>query len=107
MRPMTSFRKCVVLAMGVLGTHALGSPYLSGEVVVVDDPTGASIDLTANLGDMGLTLCSFASRGALSFLPDNYDAVVSFSTHPMDSAQYTLQAQTPEGNPVRQTEHGV
>jgi hypothetical protein len=104
---MTSFQKCFLLALVAVGARAFAAPYVSGEVVVVDDPAGAATDLTANLGDMGLTLCSFASRGALSFLPDDYDAIVSFSTDPMNGPQYTLQAQTPEGNPVRQTEHGV
>lgn len=85
----------------------LGGARVSGEVVIVEDTTGQPHDPTVNLGSVDLALCSFAARGLYSVMRDDYDMVVSFTTHPMSGPQYAFMGRTPSGNLVRQTAQGV
>ena len=95
------------LAANITFVMVLGATRVAGDIVVVEDTTGQPHDTTANLGSVELALCSFAARGLYTVMPDSYDAVISFTTHPMTGPQYALMGKTPAGNLVRQTDKGV
>ena len=87
---------------------ALAANYPVGQVMVVEDTTGAQHDPEAlpPLGLMGTALCQFAAKGVYSQLPDQYDGVVMFTTHPMNTMELGIQ-NTMLGNIVRQTDQGI
>ncbi len=93
----------------VVGVFLVAAPGLAhaarvdGDVVVVEDAQGS-----AHTGFAGLALnvCTFATRGLYTLLGDDFDAVMVFTTHPLQGLQYTT-AVTPVGYSVRQPDPGV
>jgi hypothetical protein len=87
---------------------ALAANYPSGQVMVVEDSTGAQHDpeQLPPLGLMGTSLCQFAAKGVYSQFADQFDGVVMFTTHPMNTPELGIQ-NTMLGNIVRQTTQGI
>ncbi len=87
---------------------ALAANYPVGQVMVVEDSTGSQHDpdQLPPLGLMGTSLCQFAAKGLYSQFSDQYDGVVMFTTHPMDTPDLGIQ-NTMLGNIVRQTDQGI
>ncbi len=87
---------------------ALAANYPSGQVMVVEDNSGAQHD-TENLPPLqmlGMQLCGFASKGLYTQFPDIYDGVVMFTTHPMNTMELGIH-NTMSGNILRQTAQGI
>src|SRR4051812_47313707 len=87
---------------------ALAASYPVGQVMVVEDTTGAQHDPNQlpPLGLMGTSLCQFAAKGLYTQFADQYDGVVMFTTHPMNTMELGVQ-NTMLGNIVRQTDQGI
>jgi uncharacterized protein (TIGR03382 family) len=87
---------------------ALAANYPVGQVMVVEDTTGAQHDpdQLPPLGLMGTSLCQFAAKGLYTQFADQYDGVVMFTTHPMNTMELGMQ-NTMLGNIVRQTDQGI
>ncbi len=76
---------------------------VDGNVVVVEDAQGSA---HTGFASLALNVCTFASRGLYTLLGDDFDAVMVFTTHPLQGLQYTT-AVTPVGYSVRQPDPGV
>ncbi len=87
---------------------AFAANYPSGQVMVVEDTTGSQHDpeQLPPLGLMGTSLCQFAAKGLYSQFADQYDGVVMFTTHPMNTPDLSIQ-NTMLGNIVRQPTQGI
>ncbi|MBS1153538.1 MAG: hypothetical protein H6Q89_5236 [Myxococcaceae bacterium] len=87
---------------------ALAANYPSGQVMVVEDTTGAQHDpeQLPPAGLMGTSLCQFAAKGLYTQFSDQYDGVVMFTTNPMNTPELGIQ-NTMLGNIVRQTDQGI
>ena len=97
-----------MVAMLMWAVRAGAASYVSGEVVVVEDTTGAQHDPEQQNFLLGLatTMCQFASNGLYGLKPDDFDGVVMFTTHPMNTMDLGIQ-NVQRGNIVRQTDHGL
>jgi hypothetical protein len=73
---------------------------VSGDVVVVPDPSGNGHTTTNLIAGLGSTLCAFGAKGVYSVKPDVFDAVVVFTTHPLSGMPIGSPA-TPKGTLVR------
>ncbi len=82
--------------------------YASGQVMVVEDVDGGQHDMDSlpPLIPMGTTLCEFAAMGLYTQFADDYDGVVMFTTHPMNTPELGI-SNTMLGNIVRQTTQGI
>lgn len=100
-------RAPLVVAL-ICSSAALAANYASGEVMVVEDLTGAQHDPEnlAPLVPFGTNLCEFAAKGLYSQFADDYDGVVMFTTHPMNTMELGIH-NTMLGNIVRQTAQGI
>ena len=89
-------------------SSALAANYASGQVMVVEDVDGGQHDpeTLPPLSLMGTSLCQFAAKGLYSQFADDYDGVVMFTTHPMNTMELGIQ-NTMLGNIVRQTAQGI
>ncbi|MHB8875980.1 MAG: hypothetical protein ACYC8T_20010 [Myxococcaceae bacterium] len=87
---------------------AQANPYAVGEVMVVEDTTGAQHDPEQQNQMLGLatTLCQFAAKGLYTKYPDIYDGVLMFTTNPMNTPELGIQ-NVMRGNIVRQTAQGL
>ena len=92
----------------VCSATALAANYPVGQVMVVEDTTGAQHDPAQlpPLGLMGTALCQFAAKGVYTQFADQYDGIVMFTTHPMNTPELGIQ-NTMLGNIVRQTDQGI
>ena len=92
----------------ICSATALAANYPVGQVMVVDDTTGAQHDpdQLPPLGLMGEALCKYAAKGLYTQFTDQYDGVVMFTTHPMNTMALGIQ-NTMLGNIVRQTDQGI
>ena len=77
-----------------------------GEIVVVPDPSGTAHSNSNLVAGVGSTLCAFAARALYSQRPDVFDAVVAFTTHPLNGG-LVGNAATPKGTIVRSTSAGA
>ncbi len=96
--------------LSLLAVPAFAGSHVAGEIVVVDDVTGAQHDPNANSnplsGGLATTLCAFASQGLYSLYPDDYDGVVMFTTNPMTDPSLSI-SNTMRGNIVRNSDRGI
>lgn len=79
---------------------------VSGELVVVPDPSGTGHTTSNLVAGLGATLCAYGARGVASVRPDVFDAVVVFTNHPL-SGPALGSAATPRGTIVRSTSTGA
>lgn len=91
-------------ALLALLTHTTPAASVQGDIVVVEDAAGDQHN--PGLTGLALKLCTFGARGLYDVLGDDYDAVVVFSTHPMNGFQFST-SRTPAGWSVRQDDDGV
>jgi len=88
-----------LLTAGLLCASAAGAAtYSVGEVVVVEDTTGA----IHNNMFLQSSFCQDAAKGLYAQFPDQYDGIVSFSTESLSVFQNVQQ-----GTPVRQNTLGL
>jgi hypothetical protein len=88
------------LALPALG----GNTTVQGNIVIVNDSAGTALDPSKG-PFLGQSVCTFAGQGLYTQKDDDYDAIAVFTTTTPTLTSFLTD--TPQGNPVRETDMGV
>jgi hypothetical protein len=89
------------------GPALAGYASVQGNIVIVNDPTGGSFDLTQHPTGIGPAICEYGAKGLYTQKDDDYDAIAVFTTQPVTTGLTSFLSTTPEAVLVRQTDQGV